>query len=90
MVSFLDAPGLSRMLQHASAEINTAIREGFYVQMGCPTIQPVQDESGEIVDMKFCLNYEIQPREDKRTKHIDLRDELSKQRNPDYEPPRGG
>lgn len=82
-------------LQHASAEINTAIREGFYVHMLPPDIRVLDVEMNadrtEIIGMVFDykLNYMMQQADAKRVITVDHRDALSKQRNPDYQPPRG-
>lgn len=75
-------------LQHCSAEINTAISEGFYVHMLPPCVAPIE-ENGEVVDVAFCLQYEIAKRDPKRELRIDLRNAIDKKRNPDYQPPSG-
>jgi hypothetical protein len=99
-------PALKELLQHlehVSAEINTAIREGFYVQMGVPLITyaprvrsvNINVETGEVdvdadVDItEVRLQYEIQELDPARIKTVDHRDALSKRRNPDYQPPQG-
>jgi len=74
-------------LQHCSAEINTAIREGFYVHMLPPVVAPIQDDdTGEVVDIAFCLSYEIVPANPERTKTVDYRDEVSRKRDPYFQP----
>lgn len=89
LFSMSDEQAMKLHLQHCSAEINTAIQEGFYVHMLPPCIAPLQNEQGGVEDVAFCLQYEIAERDPKRELRIDLRNAIDKKRNPDYQPPQG-
>lgn len=84
-------------LEHASAEINTACAEGFYVHMLTPVIRHsltkliLDPETQTIldydIDFDVELRYKIEPIDERRVKRVDHRDALSKQRSPEYQPP---
>jgi hypothetical protein len=82
-------------LEHVSAEINTACAEGFYVRMLCPEIDITEkegmDEYGNLHHIQeiagIRLKYQFEKMDPKREKRVDHRDELSKQRSPEYQPP---
>lgn len=90
MVSYRDDAAVAAHLQHCSAEINSAIAEGMYVHMLAPLMMPRTDDEGNVFDVFFALQYEIVPRNHNRTILVDHRDEVSKRRSPDYEPPSAG
>lgn len=89
---------MERMMQehliHASAEINSAMREGFYVHMMKPDVAAEVEinEAGEVVisNMRFRLNYAFAPMDSKKEIVVDHRDEMARRRNGDYQPPPGG
>lgn len=89
LISMSDEKACYEHLMHCSAEINTAVREGFYVRMFEPTLMTSQNEDGEIIDVKFKLNYAIEKVDEKRAKFVDLRDEMARKRNPNFQPPGG-
>lgn len=78
-------------LTHCSAEINSAIREGMYCHMLPPEVNIVsamEDEDGVLhVAVKYKLKYYFEPIDPKRVVEVDLRDEVTKKRSPDYQPP---
>lgn len=82
---------LRQHLVHASAEINSAIKEGYYCFMLPPDIafDTAFDEKGDLVvmNLRWKLNYKFKPIDSDRTVRVDLRDEMSRRRNPDYQPP---
>lgn len=91
---------LMRHLEHASAEINTACAEGFYVHMLTPVIRhrivslELDPETNTIVnydiDFDVELRYKMEPLDAKRVKRVDHRDEMTKFRSPDWQTPPGG
>jgi hypothetical protein len=81
--------------QHASAEINTAIREGMYVHLMPPAISwtpknvTFDPNTGEFdFDLEFDVTpqYEIVPLNPDRIITVDHRNELDRLRSPDYQP----
>jgi len=90
-----------RMLEHASAEINTACREGFYVHMlppildfGDAKVELELDENNQVIGVKeihyprpdFRLQYQIVKIDPRRESAVDHRTALEQLRNPDYQP----
>lgn len=82
----MGVPTLEFEVVHEGADLFVQCRDcgSHNVEVAVNAIQ------SEVEFTKVRLNYQVQPLDPSRVKYVDHRDEMAKQRNPDYQPPGAG